>query len=248
MPRLILMFKDKMLNACPLALDQGVTIGRLNSNDIVVDNLSVSGYHARVDHQPEGFIITDLQSKNGTFVNGNPIDKIQLGHKDEVTIGKHTLLVDLTDEISMEAVAAAEGQPPSAISSDKTMILDTSHGRQMRGVEAPPTELTRPVYDTLIFLEGGQGEFDLSKRKVFSFGKGSEADVVVTGFWGLLAGNPAAIITRRAGDYFLRYSGGLIKPKRNGASVKGTVKLSHDDIVQFGPVKVQIQLSRRSSK
>ena len=248
MPRLILMFKDKILNTCPLASDRSVTIGRHNSNHIVVDNLSVSGYHARVDYLSDGFTITDLQSKNGTFVNGNPIEKALLDHKDTVTIGKHTLLVDLTDELSLEDVAVVDGQAPSAISSDKTMILDTSHGRQMRGEEPPPPEPLRPVHDTILFLEGGQGEFDLTKRKTFSFGKGSEADVVVTGFWGLLAGDPAAVITKRAGDYFLRYNGGLIKPKRNGSSVKGTVKLSHDDIVQLGPVKVQIQLSQRNLK
>jgi predicted component of type VI protein secretion system len=248
MPRLILMFKNKFLSAYPLAQEHGITIGRHNSNDIVVDNLAVSGYHARVDHQSDGFIITDLQSKNGTFINGSPIDKAVLGHKDTVTIGKHTLLADLTDELAVEDFAAVEGQAASAINSDKTMILDTPQGRQMRGEETAPPEPPRPKLDAILFLEGGQGEFDLSKRSVFSFGKSSEADVILTGFWGLLAGNPAATITKRAGDYFLRYSGGLIKPKRNGARVKGTVKLNHDDIVELGSVKVQIQLSRRTEK
>ena len=77
------------------------------------------------------------------------------------------------------------------------------------------------------------------------FGNNDDADIVVTGILAILVGGPAATISKQAGDYFLRYTGGLIKPKRNGMSVKGTAKLNHEDIIDVGPVKLQIQLSQR---
>ncbi len=247
MARLIYMFKDKILDAFPLTQDQGLRIGRHRSNELVIDNLAVSGYHARVDFQADKFIITDLQSKNGTYVNGEPVTEGTLSHKDTITIGKHSLLVDLLDEIQIdqeigEGVARTGGS--STLSDKKTMLLDTSHGRQMRGEEAPPEpppEPIRPDNDNLSFLSGGEGEIALSHKKI-SIGKNSDADIVVGGIWALLAGSPSATINKQAGDYFMHYNGGLIKPKRNGASVKGSVKLNHEDIVEVGPIKVRIQL------
>lgn len=78
-----------------------------------------------------------------------------------------------------------------------------------------------------------------------TIGKNQDADIIVSGFWGLWVGSPAVAITKQAGDYLLRYCGGLIKPKLNGSSVRGTAKLNHEDIIALGPLKVQIQLRER---
>ena len=253
MPRLILMFKDKILKVHPLTPGEGVTIGRHRSNHIIIDNLAVSGYHARLDFMEERLQLTDLQSKNGTFINGEPVSERLLKHNDEVTIGKHTLLVDLEDEIQIENEAGAIETDASgvvdvagAVNNDRTMFLETSRGRQLRGENTPRQELDLPVVDTLLFLTGGFGEVTLAGKKRFSIGRNKDADIVISGLWALLVGGPAATINKQAGEYFLRYTGGLIKPKRNGAGVKGTVKLNHEDVVQVGPVKVQIQLSERA--
>jgi pSer/pThr/pTyr-binding forkhead associated (FHA) protein len=246
------MFKDKVLDIFPLSSNQGASIGRHHSNRIVIDNLAVSGYHARIDCQGESVSITDLQSKNGTFVNNEPVSEGALDHKDTIIVGKHALVLDLYDELDVDASAgqkAPSSGAPSAMSEEKTMFLDTSHGRQMRGEEAPPPASPEPVYaenDNLFFLSGGQGELTLSQKQV-TIGKNKDADIVVGGFWGLLAGSPAAMISKQAGDYFLRYSGGLIKPKRNGTGVKGTIKLNHEDVLELGPVKVQVQLRKRAA-
>jgi pSer/pThr/pTyr-binding forkhead associated (FHA) protein len=249
MPRLILMFKDTTLNTYPLVEGVGLTIGRHRSNDLIIDNLAVSGYHARIDLRPEGLVIKDLESKNGTFVNDQRIANAILNNKDSVTIGKHSLLVDLTDDVDVEPSVSDAGSPAKAsnvLSNDKTMFLDTPHGRQMRGEEQPPPEPAYPETDMIIFLAGGPGEFDISKLTSITIGRNKDADIVISGFWGLMVGGPAAIINKRTGSYFLRYTGGLIKPKRNGSAVKGTVKLNHEDVVELGPVKIQIQLSGRT--
>ena len=252
MARLILMFKDKVLDIFPLSASQNITIGRHHSNGIVIDNLAVSGYHARIDLQDDTVSITDLQSKNGTYVNNVPVTQSPLHHKDTILIGKHCLLLDLNDELQAEVPVGPNDGLSSALpsmSEEKTMFLDTSHGRQMRGEEPPPPEPPETDYaenDSLLFLSGGEGVLSLSRQQV-TIGKNADADIIVGGLWGLVAGRPAATISKQAGDYFLRFSGGLIRPRRNGAGVKHTIKLNHDDILEVGPVKVQVRLRKRAA-
>ncbi|MEX2468601.1 MAG: FHA domain-containing protein [Pseudohongiellaceae bacterium] len=73
-------------------LDQEVmTIGRKEDNDIRIDNLAVSGHHAKLLTIFEDSFLEDLDSTNGTYVNGQPITKHPLKHGDVITIGKHEL-------------------------------------------------------------------------------------------------------------------------------------------------------------
>jgi pSer/pThr/pTyr-binding forkhead associated (FHA) protein len=251
MSQLIFKFKDKILDSFSLIDRKKLSIGRHRTNDIVIDNLAVSGYHARVEAKQSGFVITDLQSKNGTYVNNEPITEAYLSHNDIISIGKHALVVDLMDEIKFDPADAGSAAPEHmsmSLNDEQTMILDTSQGRQLRGEEAAPDDtIAEPIHperDILCLLRGGEGTLELSQKPV-SIGNNDDADIVVTGVWAIMVGGPAATISKQAGDYFLRYAGGLIKPKRNGVSVKGTVKLNHEDIIDVGPVKLQIQLSQR---
>ena len=73
-------------------LDKEVmTIGRKEDNDIRIENLAVSGHHAKLLTIFEDSFLEDLDSTNGTFVNGKPIDKHPLRNGDVITIGKHEL-------------------------------------------------------------------------------------------------------------------------------------------------------------
>lgn len=73
-------------------LDQEImTIGRKEDNDIRIENLAVSGHHAKLLTIFDDSFLEDLESTNGTFVNGKPIEKHPLKHGDIITIGKHEL-------------------------------------------------------------------------------------------------------------------------------------------------------------
>lgn len=64
-----------------------VTIGRDEGNDIVVDDLTVSRRHARVSQTPDGYLIEDLGSRNGTYVNGSRVASATIVNGDLVTVG-----------------------------------------------------------------------------------------------------------------------------------------------------------------
>lgn len=81
----------------PLVRDT-YTLGRHRNNDIVINDPKVSSFHARIDRSPDGFVIVDLKSRNGSFVNGKRITRGVLATGDEVRLGTARLLykVDYT--------------------------------------------------------------------------------------------------------------------------------------------------------
>jgi hypothetical protein len=67
------------------------TLGRRPYNDIVIDNLAVSGEHAVLLAVGEDVFIEDLNSTNGTYINGKAIKKQLLSHNDTIEIGKYRI-------------------------------------------------------------------------------------------------------------------------------------------------------------
>lgn len=65
------------------------TIGRLPDNDVRIDNPTVSGHHSLIINILNDSFLEDLNSTNGTYVNGKLIKKHALQHGDVVTVGKH---------------------------------------------------------------------------------------------------------------------------------------------------------------
>ncbi len=74
-----------------------VTIGRDPEADIQIDNISVSRIHAKIIIGPNYFLLQDLKSTNGTFVNGKRVEQKYIKEDDEIMIGKHTILVDINN-------------------------------------------------------------------------------------------------------------------------------------------------------
>jgi len=83
-----------------------LTIGRGSDNGIVVRDGRASRHHARIDGRRGSLVLSDLGSKNGSFVNDRRVDSIALGEGDRIRIGTTTLLV--------EAIAAAIPGDPAA--------------------------------------------------------------------------------------------------------------------------------------
>jgi hypothetical protein len=70
----------------PLARET-CTLGRHKNNDVVITDPKVSSFHARIDRTPEGFLLVDLKSRNGSFVNGHRVETALLRTGDELRLG-----------------------------------------------------------------------------------------------------------------------------------------------------------------
>ena len=87
---LVLTLNQSVLGEFPLEKER-LLLGRKPENDIQVDNLAVSGQHAAIITILNDSFLEDLDSTNGTFVNGKLVKKHALKHGDVITIGKHEL-------------------------------------------------------------------------------------------------------------------------------------------------------------
>ncbi|MEX1366591.1 MAG: FHA domain-containing protein, partial [Nannocystaceae bacterium] len=93
-----------------------ISIGRTTANDLVISEPGVSSHHARVLSTGDGVTLIDLESTNGTFVNGERIrGPALLQPGDEVFICAFQLDFDLTGGASQAAPMGADGSPPPVI-------------------------------------------------------------------------------------------------------------------------------------
>src|SRR5882762_10303180 len=108
------------------------TLGRRPYNDIVIDNLAVSGEHAVMQMTGQDLFIEDLNSTNGTYINGKAVKKQLLSHNDTIEIGKYKIKYLVNDGVEYEKTMIMKpGQmPPMAPSafgrSGKTGFSHTS--------------------------------------------------------------------------------------------------------------------------
>jgi len=90
MARLILSLDNQVLAEYNMSKER-YTIGRLPDNDVRIDNPAVSGHHSLIINILNDSFLEDLNSTNGTYVNGKLIKKHALQHGDVITIGHHQL-------------------------------------------------------------------------------------------------------------------------------------------------------------
>ena len=231
MPILTLKFKKNKIAEYPMQKGRSITIGRRNNNDIVIENLAVSGHHAKIDAIGDGFVLTDLQSKNGCFVNEQLVTSHWLKHGDIVNIGKHTLVFAYQD---------GEDRPEEfGAQADQTIVMDTNQYRDMVNKAAPPPsdppEKKNQVIGVLSYLAGGEGEVTLTK-KLTKIGKDGASDIVVSGMG---VGQTAATISIRPNGFYLSHVGGFLKAKVNSEAVKDSIQLKEFDVIELGSTKLQ---------
>src|SRR6185369_4060946 len=90
MARLVLTLDGQVLAEYNMNKER-YTVGRLPDNDIRIDNPAISGHHSLIINILNDSFLEDLNSTNGTYVNGKLIKKHALQHSDVITVGHHQL-------------------------------------------------------------------------------------------------------------------------------------------------------------
>ena len=119
MPRLTLQCEDRVLKH--YAVGPMATIGRLADNSIIIDSPAVSSHHACIFRDGRFFAVEDLQSTNGTFVNGTRVSRQILQDGDVVRVGKHELVLE--HFVDGEPVAPDEAGIPAS-DQGETVFID----------------------------------------------------------------------------------------------------------------------------
>ena len=194
------------------------TLGRRPYNDIVIDNLAVSGEHAVLQMVGSDVFIEDLNSTNGTYINGKAVKKQLLAHNDTVEIGKYKIKYIVDDGVDYEKTmvlkpGSAIGHPGSAAPG-----MGSASGFGSLGASNQPG-----VIKVLNGAAAGR-EVQLSKV-VTTVGK---------------PGVQVASITKRPGGYVLAHVEGTMRPTVNGNPLMGeTVSLKSGDVIELAGTQMQ---------
>jgi pSer/pThr/pTyr-binding forkhead associated (FHA) protein len=205
------------------------TIGRLPDNDIRIDNAAVSGHHSLIINILNDSFLEDLNSTNGTYVNGKLIKKHALQHGDVITVGHHQLRFVEDDEQQDEF--------------EKTMVIQPS---------------ARPVEKLRAAAEVAGGNSATGKTRALAEGaaavKKAKLQVLSGAFAGreveltkalTTLGRPGiqvAAITRRSDTYYIVHvdSGKPDDyPLLNGTPIGAqATRLNDNDVIQLAGVKM----------
>ena len=209
------------------------TIGRLPDNDIRIDNPAVSGHHSLIINILNDSFLEDLNSTNGTYVNGKLIKKHALQHGDVVTVGHHQLRFVEDDEAQDEFEKTMVIQP-SARPVDKLRSANAAAENVSAGISATAARraladgAAAPKKAKLQVLSGAFAgrELDLNKA-LTTLGR---------------PGVQVAAITRRSDGFFIVHvdsgkDGDF--PLLNGTAIgSNATKLSDNDVIQLAGVKM----------
>jgi pSer/pThr/pTyr-binding forkhead associated (FHA) protein len=234
MSRLVLKFGSDTLKEVPLGT-RPVTIGRAPDNDIPIDNLAVSNYHARVYVEAGSLVVEDLNSLNGSFLNDIRVERAMLKDGDAILIGKHEILVDQTHDAAESAEPLRRAPAPRV---NETMVLDTEVRRKLLDMAVAAGERSqlspeRVRMPTLIVSRGrtDHKEYRIA-GKLTVIGKSAMATVRLLGWF---TPEVAAQINKHEDGYYL--GRGDRVPKINGVSIQGLTKLKDGDVIEVGRVR-----------
>jgi FHA domain-containing protein len=209
------------------------TIGRLPDNDIRIDNAAVSGHHSLIINILNDSFLEDLNSTNGTYVNGKLIKKHALQHGDVITVGHHQLRFVEDDEQQDEF--------------EKTMVIQPSARpvEKLRAAAEAPDKPGAPSISATAKARALDGTAALKKAKLQVLsgafaGREVELSKALT-----TLGRPGvqvAAITRRAEAYYIVHVDSGKEndfPLLNGTPIgANATKLNDNDVIQLAGVKM----------
>lgn len=249
MAKLYLKFEQAVLKEYDLKDGSSVTIGRLPDNQVHIDNLAVSGHHARIVWEGDHFVLEDNNSLNGTFVNNRRVSRVPLKHGDNILIGKHTLAYwdearrGTGEPHHAEATVAA---PPVA-AMEATVVLDTRKAKEMIAQQAhssAPGAAAVPAKERIGMLNVMDGKTDQSQYilsgKLTVIGKSDMASIKLKGWF---APKVAAVINKREAKYFIAASEKDIKVKVDGQEISGPKELNEGSLIEVAGVKLSFSFS-----
>jgi len=216
MPKMIVSIDGVVIKEVQLTKDR-TTLGRRPYNDIVIDNLAVSGEHAVLQMTGSEVYLEDLNSTNGTYVNGKAVKKQLLQNSDTVEIGKYKIkyineVAGPTFEKTMILKAGAV-MPPLPARTDAA------------AAPAPAADLAG-VNATIKVLSGAAAGREVPLVKVVTtIGK---------------PGVAVAAITKRPHGFVVAHVEGGNKPTLNGAAIGAEpVTLKNGDLLELAGTQMQ---------
>lgn len=260
MAKVYLKFNGAVIREFKLAKEE-TTFGRKPTNDIVIGHPTISGFHGKIRKDGDHYLVEDLNSTNGTFLNGQRIKGAALKNRDKIGAAGHILefVVDDSAPATIEpggAVNPSTTPPappptnPAATAEAEAVEKQKELLRRSLGIGgAPPLpsgpvpvtpepavsdegEGPKPVHGIVRIISGGvDGQTEVVLKELVTYIGSSDQAVIK--IKGFLAPSLAAAISRRPEGYFLK----AVKPgypKVNGLTVSEQIFLENGALIEVG--------------
>jgi pSer/pThr/pTyr-binding forkhead associated (FHA) protein len=218
-----------------MLLKDKTTLGRRPYNDVVIENLAVSGEHAVFEKTDHDFYLEDLNSTNGTYVNGRSIKRHRLQNGDRIEIGKYKLKFHLEHEDDYEKTQMIRRPAPPVPPMAPRSPLATGPILQAMPEAAARAEISLP--QGLVSLPS-VAPASIRVLNGSAAGKLVGLTKVVT-----TVGKPGvqvASITKRPGGYVFAHVEGASRPMLNGELLtQDTVHLQNGDVIELAGTQMQ---------
>ena len=230
MPKMIVSIDGVVIKEVQLTKDR-TTLGRRPYNDIVIDNLAVSGEHAVLQMTGNEVYLEDLNSTNGTYVNGKAVKKQLLQNSDTVEIGKYKIkYINEAANPGFEKTMIFKPGSAGIVPPPARPAAATPAGP----VAAPAGPVAAPAHPpavehakaTIKVLSGAAAGREVPLLKVVTtIGK---------------PGVAVAAITRRPHGFVVAHVEGTAKPTLNGTVIGADpVTLKHGDLLELAGTQMQ---------
>lgn len=246
MAKLILSMDGLTLKEIPLNKER-VTIGRKPHNDVQIDNLAISGEHAVVVTILNDTFLEDLNSTNGTFVNGRSIKKHFLQNGDVVELGKYRLkfvgepVQDMTSSGDFEKTMILR---PDVVRKTAEQMAKKEFGDTQVGmVNTQSSMRAAPSRDTASSSNGEAAPKVGAIQVLTGAGTGRELELTKSLTTLGKPGVQVAVIARRPQGYFITHVEGAQFPIVNGKTLDAQAfQLTDHDIIDIAGIKMEFFL------
>jgi len=235
MARLILSLDGQVLAEYNMTKER-YTVGRLPDNDVRIDNAAVSGHHGLIINILNDSFLEDLNSTNGTYVNGKLIKKHALTHGDVITVGHHHLRfvdsqVESTEQDEFERTLVIQ---PGQVNEARLRAATES--------AAPAAAAPAPVADSKPMADKGAPARPAKLQVLSGQFAGRELELAKTLTTLGRPGVQVAAISRRADGYYVVHVESSKPgdfPLVNGQPIGPQARRLHDnDVVTLAGVKM----------
>jgi pSer/pThr/pTyr-binding forkhead associated (FHA) protein len=226
MPKMIVSIDGVVIKEVQLTKDR-TTLGRRPYNDIVIDNLAVSGEHAILQMSGNEVYLEDLNSTNGTYVNGKAVKKQLLQNNDTVEIGKYKIkfVGEVAGPTFERTVIMKPGVIPPPVAKPAAASGGASPAPASAAAAIAEAELTNIAASIKVLSGAAAGREVALVKVVTTIGK---------------PGVAVAAITKRPHGFVVAHVEGSSKPTLNGAAIGAEpITLKNGDLLELAGTQMQ---------
>lgn len=239
MPKFVIYYNGEPLKTYEID-EPVISIGRLPENSITIANMGVSRRHVKIEEDTDRkYMLTDLNSLNGTYVNGKRIKKVNLSSGDKISIGKYTIIYEETAKTDNELDSGVYNQ----VQSNTAQLNPSSYYDRLTlpGMAMPANDMAIDVNpgeveengvkdNCAVLIETNKHVVHKLDKPFMTIGSGESDDIFISGF---MIGGGVVSIEKRQNDLYISTNKLMSKIKVNGKTVR-SYKLQHKDRIEIG--------------